>query len=69
MIKNYRGYALKNTKTALVILFIIPFSFHLYSQESKMNNTAISEKYSKEFDIKKLDSLYPESEFKRSPIT
>ncbi len=62
------GLILINMKTFLLILFIIPISFYLYAQENKMNKTIIPKKWSTGFDKNKLDSLYPESEFQKSPI-
>lgn len=55
-------------KILLIILFIVPLSFHLFSQENKMTKIEIPEKWAADFDKNKLESLYPESEFKKSPL-
>ena len=55
-------------KTILLFLFTIHISVHLYAQEIKMNNIVVPEKYSTNFDKNKLDSLYTDSEFQKSPI-
>ena len=55
-------------KTLLIILFIVPISFHLFSQENKLAKIEIPEKWAADFDKNKLESLYPESEFKKSPL-
>ena len=59
----------KKMKTFIVLLIILPLSFHLFSQENRMTKIEIPEKWAVDFDKNKLDSLYPESEFKVSPIT
>lgn len=55
-------------KEFFVILFIISISLRLHAQENIMKNTAIPAKWSANFDKNKLESLYPGSEFKKSPI-
>ena len=55
-------------KTLLIILFIVPLSFPLFSQENTMTKFEIPEKWATDFDKNKLEILYPESKFKKSPI-
>jgi hypothetical protein len=55
-------------KTLLIIFFIVPLSFHLFSQKNTITKFEIPEKWATDFDKNKLDSLYPESEFRKSPL-
>ena len=55
-------------KTVLTILIIVPLTFHLFSQENTMTKTEIPEKWATDFDKNKLEILYPDSEFKKSPL-
>ncbi|MBI9034372.1 MAG: hypothetical protein JEZ03_07875 [Bacteroidales bacterium] len=56
-------------KTLIILVFIMPLSFHPFSQENKINKIEIPEKWAVDFDKNKLERLYPDSEFKKSPLT